>query len=204
MALGVIPVIGSAGFYEFQAPFDVHSALKIEYTCKAIRRISDYLANNESVQEEIYTAQGIESAWEEDSKVDSYIVSLQSATGHWLYIPSRYILSYPSVNGEQYRSMMIGISLPALPVTQDLSAIMEDVKDIVETSLGVDVVLKAVETSKVTMVNYEKHMETQTLRESKITNHATLGAKLIKLKKENDALLQKVAQLEQFILMNHT
>lgn len=205
MTLSILPVIGSSGFYELAAPFDVEVVDKIEYTCKAIRRISDYLANNEDPKASIYDAYEIDEAvYEEDLSKDTYIVSLQSRKGHWLYVPSRYILSYPSVNGIPYRSVMLGVSLPPLPVSQDLTAILSDIKDLVENSLGVSVVVRQVETSMIVLVDYSVHEATQQERNIHIEGRSTLYARNVALREENDLLIQKVASLENYIKSNLT
>lgn len=205
MTLSILPVIGSSGFYELAAPFDVEVVDKIEYTCKAIRRISDYLANNEDPKASIYDAYEIDEAvYEEDLSKDTYIVSLQSRKGHWLYVPSRYILSYPSVNGIPYRSVMLGVSLPPLPVSQDLTAILSDIKDLVENSLGVSVAVRQVETSMNVLVDYSVHEATQQERNIHIEGRSTLYARNVALREENDLLIQKVASLENYIKSNLT
>jgi len=205
MTFSILPVIGSSGFYDLAAPFDVEVIDKIEYTCKAIRRISDYLANNEDPKASIYDVYGIDEAvYEEDLSKDNYIVSLQSRKGHWLYVPSRYILSYPSVNGIPYRSVMLGVSLPPLPVSQDLTAVLSDIKDLVENSLGVSVAVRQVETSMNVLVDYNVHEVTQQERNIHIEGRSTLYARNVALREENDLLIQKVASLENYIKSNHT
>ncbi len=204
MSLPVLPVVGSSGFYEFASPFDTVAINNVEYTCKAIRRISDYLSVNENVEKTIYEANNLPSSiWDEDSKEDAYIVSLQSKNGHWIYVPYRYILAYPSVNGIQYRAMMIGVSLPSMPVNQDLSAVEADVKDLVEHALGVTVIVKHVETSRIVLVRNETHLAKEQERNVIRATQSTLTAKLLKLRQENDALLAKVQELEAFIAANH-
>lgn len=205
MAQSIVPVVGSSGFYRFAAPFDLASVNQIEYSCKAVRKISDYLANNEEIKKDVYEAYELpDDIWEEDSALDAYIVSLQSTTGHWLYIPSRYILGYPSVNGVPYRTLMIGVSLPSIPVAQDLSSVMADMKDLVETSLGLSVVVKQVETSKVVLIPYDDHVVKQQQRAVQSAGKTTQHARNVALRRENDALLAKVAELEAFIKKNHS
>lgn len=204
MTFSILPVIGSSGYYELASPFDIEVIDKVEYTCKAIRRLSDYLANNEDPKTSIYDAYGIDEAvYENDLSQDAYIVSLQSRKGHWLYVPSRYILSYPSVNGVPYRSVMLGVSLPPIPVSQDLTAILSDIKDLVENSLGTTVAVKQVETSMNVLVDYSLHENTQQERNMNIEGRSTLYARNVALRQENDLLLEKVAALENYIKTNH-
>lgn len=196
----ILPVVGSSGFYELAPPFNALVVDKIEYTCQAVRRINDYLANNEPVKEDIYTKQGLDdTVWEADVAANAYIVSLQSRTGHWLYVPYRYILGYPSVNGVPYRSMILSVSLPSLPLNQDLTAVLADVKDLVQSSLGVTVNTKLVETSKAVLVPYDKHVIKQQQRATAAQGQVTMYAQNVALRRENDALIAKLNELETYL-----
>lgn len=200
MTQGILPVVGSAGFYNLASPFDVAAEHNVEYTCIALRRISDYLANNEDVKKDVYDKHQLPSdIWDEAIATDTYIVSLRSSSGHMLYVPSRYILSYPSVNGVPYRTVMIGISLPPMPADQDLAAVLTEVKDSVDTLLGVSSVVKTVETSKVTLVQHERHLENQQKRAALTNGRSTTYARLLSSEKENAKLRDKVAELEAYI-----
>lgn len=198
--LNIVPTVGTAGNYNFKAPFDKLSS-PTQYTCKAVRKISDYLANNEDVKKNVYTSQGLDDAtWNQDVKDDAFIVSLQSATGHWLYLPCQYILNYPSGNGVIYRSMMICISAPALPASEDLTALMADLTDMANSRLGLTTVPKLVETSKPTLVPNQIHTDRQQKRQATMLQNSSLTAQLYKAKSDNAALLKKVAELEAYIL----
>jgi hypothetical protein len=198
----ILPVVGSSGFYELASPFDALAMDRVEYTCKGVRRLSDYLANNEDPKTDIYVKNAIEPIYEEDLKLDAYIVSLQSISGHWLYVPYRYILSYPSPNGVKYRTVMLGVALPALPVSQALNGLMADVKDLVEGALGVDAVIKMVETSKPVLVSTEADQEAQLRRGLKISAAGTLHTQNQQLRDENAHLRAHITQLQDFIKSN--
>jgi len=205
MTLRVLPIVGSKGFYELATPFDALAVDTVEYTCKAIRRISDCIANSEDIKTVIYDANKIdENIYDEDLAEDAYIVSLQSGTGHWLYVPYRYILSYPSPNGVPYRSVMFGVSLPSIPASQELNALLLDVKALVEARLGVTVAVRLTETSKVSLIPIDTHIAKQNERETKKMGENSYFAASVRLRRENDLLIEKVSALEQFIKINHT
>ena len=200
MANYILPVVGSAGFYDLASPFDAEVLNNIQYTCKAIRRISDYVAANEDVKALVYDTYKLPATvYDEDLATDAYIVSLQSATGHWVYVPYRYVVSYPSPNGIRYRSLMIAISLPAIPITQSLDALEVDIRAMVESRLGVTVGIKKVVTSKTVLVPLEKHTVKQTERTMAMLGDSSLYATQERLQRENDILRQKVAALEDYI-----
>ena len=200
MALYVLPIVGSSGFYDLAAPFDSLVVNSIQYTCKAVRRISDYVASNEDVKALVYTTYGLpDDVYEEDLTEDAYIVSLQSATGHWLYVPYRYIVSYPSPNGVQYRSVMLGVSLPAIPVEQPLDPLIADIKALVENRLGATVAIKRVVTSKTVLVPLETHTAKQIERTAARLGDSSMIARVERLMVENTTLRAKVTALEEYI-----
>lgn len=198
--LGVIPVVGSRGSFDFITPFDALAVPGVEYTCHAVRRISDYLASNEEPKTLIYEAYALgDAAYEEDLAANAYIASLQSAKGHWLYVPVRYISQYPFVDGVPYRSVMLGISLPAIPVKQNLDVLKADLKALAEGSLGLSVEVKAVETSKISLISPEKHEVTRLSRQIKINSAGSLAQQNHRLKNEIQLLRTQVASLEAYI-----
>lgn len=205
MTLKIIPVIGSRGYYELAEPFDKDVVHHIEYTCQAVRRLSELIANNEKPWENIYKAREIdETVYEQDLADDAYVVSLQSNQGQWLYVPNRYILSYPSTDGVAYRSVMMTISLPPLPISQDLTALIMDLKDMSEALLGVSVIVKPVETSKRVLISNEIHEAKMIERRGRQEDSTTLYAQNIALQKQNMELNERLKRLEAFILQHHT
>ena len=199
----VIPVIGSVGYYQLAAPFDRYTVYQVEYTCRAVRKISDYLANNEEVYKTIYEAHGLsEEQYEEDLKADGYIVSLQSSEGQPIYVPYQYILSYPSGDGVPYRSVMMGVSLPPLPLGQDLSAIIADVKSMVESRLGINVVVRMVETSKVIVIAHDDHQVKQQQRQQAVSQPGNLYVQNLELQRTVEKQHQKLMMLQDYV-KNH-
>lgn len=195
----ILPTIGSSGTYELRTPLDVLMTPGERYTCQAIRKISDYLANNEDIKEDIYVTYGIETEYDTDANNDAYIVSLQSAKGHWLYIPARYIITYPIVNGIPYRSVMLGISLPSIPVTQDLSYLETEIQNIISDSLGIVPVIRQVETSRIVLISKDKHDTTQMERSMLSAERLTDRSRYMSLVQDHQLALQKIAELEQYI-----
>lgn len=201
MTTQVLPLIGSGGSYTFAAPFESAGVNNVEYVCKEIRRISGYLANNEDIKESIYTANGVDDAiYEEDVLADAFIVSLQSLSGHWLYIPARFILTYPSTNGIPYRSVMISAALPSIPLNKDLTILTSEIADTIAAYIGVQPQVRIVETSKVTQMSSEDHLAITQRRAAASAGVTTLTAKNHALQEENATLVQKIKALEDYIV----
>lgn len=194
----IIPIIGSRGFFTFAPPISTIALSGVEYTCQAVRRISEYTASNEDPKEIAYTPYGVENTiYEEDVAENAYIVSLQSAKGHWLYVPYRFILNYPSGDGVVYRSAMLVFSLPSFPREQDISGTIDDIKDLILGQTGMTSEVKIVETSLPSLISNDAHVGKQTTRNSAKTRNSTYG--------EVHRLTQLVSKLtvENAILSTH-
>lgn len=200
MANIVIPSIGTSGSYTFKSPLDVLTTGPERFTCKAVRNLSDYIANREDPEKNIYIANGLTSNdFDTDILVDMPIVSLQSDIGHWVYIPARFILTYPITNGIPYRSVMIGASLPSIPADRDVSFLLTDIANIIKDSLGVDSIMKVVETSRVILVPKETHDLETANRKMKANYRPTDRVKYMELLTQHNTALEKITALEDYI-----
>lgn len=196
----ILPTIGSSGYYELRPPLDSQVVPGERYTCQAVRRISDYLANNEDIKTDVYQKLGLpDSEWESDSTIDQYIVSLQSDKGHWLYIPASYIVTYPITNGVPYRAVMIAVSLPSMPADRDLTFLETDIRNLISDSLGVVPVIKQVETSRVVLVADAVHTTKQMERDMLSSGRVTDRARFMQIQQDYQVALTKIQALEQYI-----
>lgn len=199
----VIPSVGSSGYFELRAPFDTKMLANEFYTCQAVRKLSDYLANNEDPFADIYEPAGLtQSVYEAELATDVFIISLQAETGHWVYVPATYLVKLPVVNGIPYRSMMIGVSLPALPADKDLSHLETAIRNLVMDTIGVASVTKVVETSRVSLVDRAAHTAKQAQRDANIASANTDTSRLAVANTKLTQALLKISHLEAHILAN--
>lgn len=196
-----IPTIGSEGYFVLISPLDNLIGLNELYTCKGIRNISEYIANNEDVKTNIYDKYLLPTIdYEEDLDSDSPIVSLQSQKGHWLYIPARYFSSYPIINGIKYSTKVLSFQLPAMPVDQNLSGTINDIRQLIMDRLGVDSIGKDIETSRVTLVPKNKHMLETAVRNGNKDGSYSYLTMYNKLKIIYQLALDKIQALEGYLL----
>lgn len=200
----IIPEVGSSGYFNLADPFAGLTITNERYVCKAIRKLSDYLANNEKPLEDIYKKVGLtEDQYKEDLAVDMPIVSLQSVKGYWIQIPAKYVLSYPIPDGIVYRMLNVAIGLPAMPVTQPMDHFLNELKGFVTASLGVDANVNMIQASRSVMVPMDKHETTRQARNQVIATGGTYKARHDKLLVKYNALADRVRELEQYIIDHH-
>lgn len=196
-----IPAIGTAGFYELLAPFDALMAPGERYTLKAIRAISEYIAENEDPKADIYAANDIEAEYDADFKADSEILSLQSDKGHWLHVPVSKIKCYPILNGIPYRVLQIVLPLRPIPVDTDLTTLFSRLSDVTTSVLGFPVTPQSVEGSRTILVSSENHLAKQIERRLAMEDY-TEGEVISRQNAQITVLLQRIQDLQTYIQDN--
>lgn len=200
----VIPTIGARGFYNLAAPFNSKFSANEAYTCQAIRRIGDYLAMNEDPYTTVYLDNGLtQTDFDNDQQENMYIVSLQSDKGQWLYVPARYIMSYPIMNGIPYQSMMLGVGLGAIPADMDLSALQNLISDVVFDNLGIRPQISPVVLSKQTLVSRTNHDQIQTSRLALASQKKSFYSRYREMVALYNKALNKLSALETYIKAHH-
>jgi hypothetical protein len=196
----VLPTIGASGSFKLLTPFDSLLTDGVRYTCQGIRSLNDYLANNEDPYTDVYQKYGIsDTDYEVDLQFNMHIVSLQSDVGHWLYVPAKYISSYPLVNGVSYRSYVLTASLPSFPTNKDMSFLETEIQNLCIDTLGVTPIIKFVESSRVVLVSDAKHENITASRNLVAQRRSTDRAKYMDLLYKHDQTLVKIAELESYI-----
>ena len=194
-----IPTIGSTGSFLLAVPFT--TPVGERYTVMAIRKLGDFIAQNETPFEDIYQPKGLtQSQYEADLVLNLEIISLQSEKGFWIHVPAQYITSYPITNGIPYRKVGIMVGLPPMPTDKDLTFLQTQITGLITDTLGVIPKLQLVEQSKVVLIPSVDHQATQAARQilSAGRNTDYSRAKILEVQL-NDAF-QKIQALEAWIL----
>lgn len=197
----IIPSIGAVGTYAFKPPFDLLFDSQTEFTCKSIRYLGEYLANNEDVYREVYEKHRLgRETYEIDLRENNPVIGLQSAKGVWLYIPARYIVSWPSVNGVRYISAMITSDIGPFPADKDFSGIINDIKEFLHSRLGVMPKTELVAISKPILISHEQHESVLTQRNAIISTVKTHYTQYQELLVINTSLQQKLSEVESYLV----
>ncbi len=200
-----LPAIGSVGTYTLLAPFNTMILPDDEYTCTAIRNISDYISNADDAYTTVYADNGLtQTDYQNDLAANMPIVSLQSSVGHWMYVPARFIVTFPITNGVPYCNKIIGVNIGAVPVNMDLTFLIASISNVVADNLGITPEIKQVVTSKTSSIPVTEDAAIQTARKGRITASLTDTGKLLNMTNNYNTALTKIAALEAYILANKT
>lgn len=199
--MNLIPPIGATGLYKLSNPFASIINTNISYTCMAVRKLSDVSAMGIDPFKVYYEPYGLtQQAYEEDLLNGICIISLQSNSGIWAYVPSSYLQGYPEVNGVPYASVALMVHLGALPDSLNLDYLKNKVKDDVQALLGVQPNVQTVVTSARTLVSQDNHRAAEQARQNNIETNQTDYSSIVALQSANAELRAKIAQLEAYIL----
>lgn len=180
--MALIPPIGTAGIYDLKAPFSAKLQPRVSYRCEAVRKISDFIEEGIDPYEEFYVPNGLSQAvYQADMLNNACIVSLQSSSGHWVYVPTTYINSYPNVNGVAYRGMVLGVELGPIPEYMDLAAVKVAVGNVIRDVLGVRPTIKEVAITSTQNFSQQDHDILEANRAALVQNSDTDRAKLLDL-----------------------
>ena len=200
MSSRILPVIGSSGTYELLPPFDTVILPEELYTCKAIRNISEYVSYNQDPKKLVYDYYGLsENDYENDIQEDMEIVSLQNNKGVWVYVPARYIVKYPEVDGIPYHQLSMVCKIPAIEVSRDISHLKTDVINLIKDTLGVEAAVEIVEVSRTIAVTKDVSDQLKIDRALVSNGRVTDRAKYMQLLQQQQLLLNKIESLENYI-----
>jgi hypothetical protein len=201
--MALIPSIGTSGIFQLQAPFAAHLVAGAPYTCMAVRRLADIIQLGFDPYEQVYQPYGLtQDIYNANVLSDVCIVSLQSSSGVWLYVPSSYILSYPDMGGVPYTSLVLGVSLGPIPNHLNLAALKQRIIDDVKDFVGITATVTTVAVSETEMIAQATSTAIEAARVAQITATTTDRTKLITALAQKTALQAKVTELEDYIKAN--
>ena len=198
--MALIPPVGTSGIYKLAAPFNPLLQANMSYRCDAIRRIADFLEVGLDPFEEFYEPRGLtKAAYDLDLQNQVCIVSLVSTGGHWVYVPSTYISSYPDINGVPYTVMVLGLELGAIPNYRDLTGLKQAIANLTRDTIGIMPTVKEVAISAVQKLSQSDHDALENARTIAITNSQTDRSKLFAAQSELATLRQQYTALETYV-----
>ena len=205
MSGDIISTLGSVGTYTFSGPFATSLPVGENYTCQGIRSVTELLASGVDVLNKYYIPNGLtQSDFDTAITKNTYIISLQCATGLWVYIPANYITAPPSVNGIPYHVMALGVTLGPIKVSSDLSAIKTAISNVIMDNYGITPEVNEIQISKVKIVSNANDVIIQNARNAIILNRQTDTAKLLAMTQNYNNALLKIADLEGYIIGKKT
>jgi len=197
-----LPTIGAKGCITVAAPFDTLINPSRIYQVYSIRLLPDMKISGENPYEEIYQPVGVpESVFKQHLDEGKSIITFIGDGNEVLHIPEPYVLSYPVVSGVRYQSKALAIDIGPLPVDYDLSALVNEVAQVIHDRIGITPGIEVVLNSAVMKVPYDDHEQILTMRQNAITVRKSWKQRYIELQNVM-ALDQTVMDSMECLLLN--
>jgi hypothetical protein len=201
MANELLPTIGSSGLWKVKAPFDTQLIASLSYTCKAVRKLAEFVATGADVFADHYEPNNIpQSVYQQHVNADISLVTLMSSTGNWLVVPTPYLDGWPSNDIVPYVILGMVVTLGAIPNTIDPGFLEPVVKNAIAASLGHVPEIQFVALSGVTNKVYSDHEALENLRKSNIKNDNSDYVRRLKAETDLVAARAQIAALQKFII----
>ena len=163
----IIPPIKSKGIFKFKPPFDKKLYKDQIYTVIGIRLLLDLSSKGEKPYETIYKPVNLT---EEEFNIDLNegipIIVFTNSGGEIFSVPANRIASQPMVNGVRYQEKVLAINLGNLPMTYDLTVLLDVVTDIIYETIGIKSKCKVLPSSSIVLYSEEEHLTYSKLLEN--------------------------------------
>ena len=197
----IVPEIGSKGVYTFKAPYDSLTNNQTELECVSVRKMTDALSAGENVFAKYYKPYKLTQVeYDADLNADITLVNLQASIGRFVYVPNSYIASYPDVSGIRYRVMALAVELGAVADTTNLTPLIDDLKALIRSRIGILPTIQEVSISQPALVQYVDHERLEQARIGRITVETSLQVRYDTVVRERDELIRKNKILSDHII----
>lgn len=204
MDLKYVPSLGMTGLFELREPYSTRINPTAQYQCVAIESLTNAVNSGSDPRQNVYFANlDSEENYLLDLQKDVYLITISTGVGNQIIFPSSALLSVPNGEGVIYRNTVLCVALSAVHELMDLSALQQQISDMVYTSLGVSSTTLTTTIGSPTILTTEQHEAVMSARLAVSTRKDSALYRNVQLQSENEKLTQQVALLEKYILDNH-
>lgn len=185
-----VPPINSKGFFSLKAPWTLPA--NTVYECIAVREFSDFTNIGEDVFALVYEPKGLKEAeYRKDRDAGVKIITLASKSEAMVFVPSSYVLGYPSMDNVAYSHVVMSISLGAIPDALDLTFLEDQIQGTVSNVIGVTPQVHVNVAPSDNYVTATQHAQLEQARQEAIQSRKTDLARLL----ESQAIVSQQRQV---------
>lgn len=197
------PYVGMQGIFVVRAPFVLD--LGDVWTVNAVRSFNDIYKSGNDVYVKYYEPYGLAAGvFEADVVEQANIVTFVNEDGAFVYVPDTYINELPSRDTVDYASMVLAIGLGGLPVSTDLTFLIDEVTQITASFLGLVADVEVCVVSEPGKISAADHAVNIANRSGLLDTSTTIYAQKIQLEEMLVLKNQEIAALKRYISDNIT
>lgn len=200
-----IPSIGTEGYFTFKEPINYYIRNKFNLNTSSVKlKVVSIISMKDTIRSDLrdpygdlYLLAGIsEVDYKKDLLDDVSIISFtfkdSRGIDRFVRSPINYIESISSITNIEYINKLILIDLNKLPNEVDTTIFFEELKDFIETRLGILPNIKEVSVGSVELVDNIEHETRETIRKNMVTVYKTLNVKLEEITLKYDQILERL------------
>jgi len=194
----MIPSIGVRGLFKIGTPFSSYINVQQEFKVVSIDTIPKIVNAGQDPIKTIYEPVGLsKDDFNTDLDNNVKIITLSTDSGEYIYIPDKYILSQPIVNGINYREKTIMVNLGYLPVNHNIDTLTSIVEDDIYDVLGIKTNAAIIDTSTTISIEGLKHKEFMLKLENKKKIDKSYRTRYLMEVERNKKLEKTIKDLEE-------
>lgn len=204
-----IPSVGDEGFFRFKEPLTSYIGNLFNLEIETVKiKVTSVISLNDNIKGDfkdpftnLYLPAGLtELDYKQDLKNDIPLVAFtfidSFGTDVYFRVPLNYIEGLPDTSSVNYINRVLVLNLGMLPEGLDLGAYYEDIKDYIETRLGVEPVIKDVTTGRPEVVDVDTHELRENVRTSRASVFLTTALQLEQLQMVHTSVLNRLDELD--------
>lgn len=198
------PPVGMVGTIVLTAPFTNAVVANLPYTVRSVTSLKAIAAEGKDPYALYYQDAGISAdKYQEDLTNNVCIISLESSSGVWVYVPNSYLASLPLTGGAPYTTYLVAVNLGLLPDNLDLSYFQSQLVQLAHDLMGVDnAEVKVVAASATLHLSQADAATIETARQTVMSTLTTDRAMYLQEKALRESAIQRIQLLEQYITDN--
>lgn len=202
------PSIDLEAYFTFKEPINYYirnkfniNSLAVKLKVISIISMKDMIRNDlRDPYSELYIPAGISEVEYKKDLIDNISIisfSYIDRNGIEKYVrsPINYVDSISNISNHEYFNKVIMIDLNKLPKDLDTTVFFTDLKDFIETRIGIVPSIKEVTVGEVELVNEAEHTTRETIRKNMVNVYKTLSIQLEESNLRHDQLLNRLQEM---------
>jgi hypothetical protein len=198
--MSFLPSLGMLGFYELAAPYNRLISPSTQYRCEGVKSLQAAIAEGQDPLKTVYLDNGdTEANFKRDLQAGSSLITLSADQGLLVVVPSSSMIGVPRADGVVYRNTAITFAISAIPDTEDLSLLTNEVLEMLQHKFGIRAGAYVTAIGRAAVLTQDQHGAVQSARQALIDDGDSLIAKNLALQAIITAQAGKLTQLEDYI-----
>lgn len=202
------PTVGTEAYFTFKEPINYYIQNKLNISNVFIKiKVISVISMRDTIHNDLrdpytdlYLPANIKETEYKQDLIDnvpivSFLFKNSKGINKYFRVPLAYISSMSEITDIEYNNKLIVLDLNKLPAEYDTTVFFQELKNFIETRVGIVPSIKEVSIGEVELVDNVEHEIRETVRQNMITVYKTLSVRLEEITIKHDQLLNRLQAL---------